>query len=429
MSAAAVASVATPPRAAKFAYVAFDRAGKANNGVIESIGEAEAREMLRAKGLFVTQIEESADGAALAMPGDVGAARHKRVGRGTVLKHLLTFTRQLNVLINSGTPLVQALGALERQARDPKWRAVVADIRKQVEEGAALSDAMRHHPAYFDDVCRSLVSAGEAGGRLDGMLERLAKLARSEAHVRSSVTGAMVYPCLLILISIVVMIILMTFVLPRFAGLFEQLGSPLPPTTKVVMAASDLLRGYWWAGLILLAGAVFGARTWIRMPTGRRTFDRFLVKAPMLGKMMRSFAVARITRLLGIQLESKVPLLDALRLTRQAAGNLLFQDLLTAAEDAATRGQSVSSAFAASELITPAVAEAMHSGEQTGQLAALLLNVADFLDEENDVVVRSLTSIIEPVILVVLGVMVGFVALSMFLPLFDLTATTSGGGA
>jgi type II secretory pathway component PulF len=415
--------------AIQFAYVAFDRAGKASNGVIESVGEAEAREVLRAKGLFVTQLKQSADGAAIALPGSYRGALGKRTSRGRVLKHLLTFTRQLNVLLASGTPLVQALGALERQARDPKWRAVVADVRKQVEEGASLSDAMKHHPAYFDDVCHSLISAGEAGGRLDAMLDRLARLVRSEAHVRNSVTGAMVYPCLLVLISCVVMVILMTFVLPRFAGLFEQLGSPLPPTTKMVMAASDLMRGYWWAGILLLGGGIFGTRAWIRTPHGRRAFDTFLVKAPGLGKMMRSFAIARITRLLGIQLESKVPLLDALRLTRQAAGNLLFQDLLATAETAATRGQSVSSAFAASDLVSPAISEAMHSGEQTGQLSMLLINIADFLDEENDVVVRSLTSIIEPLILVVLGIMVGFVALSMFLPLFDLTATTSGGGA
>src|SRR3954451_13409304 len=387
----------------KYAYVAFDRAGNGLSGVLEALGETEARESLRGKGLFVTELSESADGAAPAVPGVAASGgRWKRVGRGSVLKNLITFTRQLNVLITSGTPLVQALWALERQAREPKWRAVVADVRKQVEEGAALSEAMRHHPADFDDVCRSLGLAGEAGGRLDSMLERLAKLVRSEAHVRNSVSGAMVYQCLLMVISGVVMIILLTFVLPRFAGLFEQLGSPLPPTTKVVMAASDLLRGYWWAVILAGGGAVFGVRTWLRTPGGRRAFDTFMVKAPVLGKMMRSFAVARIARLLGIQLESKVPLLAALRLTRQAAGNLLYQDLLTAAEDAATRGQSVSSAFAASELISPAVSEAMHSGEQTGQLATLLINIADFLDEENDVVVRSLTSIIEPLILVVL---------------------------
>jgi type II secretory pathway component PulF len=224
------------------------------------------------------------------------------------------------------------------------------------------------------------------------------------------------------------MALLLTFVLPRFAGLFVTLGSPLPPTTKMVMAVSDFLRGYWWALIGLTVGAVFGIRAWLKTPVGRRSFDTASVRAPIVGRITRSFCTARIARLLGIQVESKVPLLDALKLTRQAAGNLLFQDLIAQAEEAATRGQSVSSAFAGSALISPAISEAMHSGEQTGQMSTLLISIADFLDEENEVIVRSLTSIIEPMILIVLGVMVGFVAVSMFLPLFDLTATTSGGG-
>lgn len=412
---------------AKFAYTAFDRAGKSVPGVIEAAGDSEAREMLRHKGLFVTTLKESADGAAPA-GGSSGQSTGRRVGRGRALKNLTNFTRQLHVLIASGTPLVQAMGALERQSSDPKFREVVADVRRRVEEGVALSEAMRAHPSYFDDVCRSLISAGEAGGRIDAMLERLAKLTRAEAHVRTSVKGALVYPAVLIVISIGVMTLLLTFVLPRFAGLFVTLGSPLPPTTKAVMAVSDFLLGYWWAIIGAGVGGFFGARAWLRTPVGRRSFDTAIVRAPIVGKMIKSFCTARIARLLGIQLESKVPLLEALKLTRQAAGNLLFQDLIGQAEEYATRGQAVSAAFAASSLISPAITEAMHSGEQTGQMSALLISIADYLDEENEVVVRSLTSIIEPVILIVLGIMVGFVAVSMFLPLFDLTATTSGGG-
>lgn len=414
----------------KFAYVAFDRAGKSVSGVTESGTEGEAREALRSKGLFVTQLKVS-DGSSLPLPGGKPRVRGPgpRVGRGRVLKNLMTFTRQLHVLLASGTPLVQALGALERQSKDVAWKTVVSDVRTRVEEGASLSDAMAHHKLWFDDVCRSLISAGEAGGRLEAMLERLAKLVRSESHVRTSVVGAMVYPCLLILISIVVMVILLTFVLPRFAGLFDTLGSPLPPTTKVVMAASDFLRGYWWVILLACGGGGFAFHAWRKTSAGRRACDGALVKLPAVGKIVRSFSTARMARLLGIQLESKVPLLDALGLTRQAVPNVIFKDLITSAEEAATRGQSVSGALAASDLIAPAIVEAIRSGEQTGQMSTLLISIADFLDEENDVVVRSLTSIIEPVILIVLGVMVGFVALSMFLPLFDLTATTSGGAA
>ncbi|CAN5702920.1 type II secretion system F family protein [soil metagenome] len=411
----------------KFAYTAFDRGGKSVPGILEATSEAEVREMLRHRGLFVAEVKESSDGAAPSSSSS-GKPRGKRVVRGKALKNLTNFTRQLHVLIASGTPLVQALGALERQSKEENFKAVVADVRSRVEEGVALSEAMRSHPNYFDDVCRSLISAGEAGGRIDAMLDRLARLTRAEAHVRSNVVGAMVYPALLIVISIGVMSLLLTFVLPRFAGLFVTLGSPLPPTTKAVMTVSDFLTGYWWAIIGAGAGVFVGVRAWLRTPIGRRSFDTAIVRMPIIGKMIKSFCTARIARLLGIQLESKVPLLEALKLTKQAAGNLLFQDLIGQAEEACTRGQSVSTAFAASSLISPAITEAMHSGEQTGQMSTLLISIADFLDEENEVVVRSLTSIIEPMILIVLGVMVGFVAVSMFLPLFDLTSTTSGGG-
>ncbi|MGH7179278.1 MAG: type II secretion system F family protein, partial [Tepidisphaeraceae bacterium] len=395
----------------KFAYVAYDRSGRAAPGVIEASSSSEASESLRLKGLFITKISETG-GNGFAVPSR--RARKGRVGgRGRRLRNLVSFTRQLHVLVTSGTPLVQAITSLERQIKDPAWHQVVADVRKRVEEGAALSDAMSSHPEYFDDVCRSLILAGEAGGKLEAMLERLGKLVRGQLHVRSSVVGALVYPCLLIVISIAVMAILLTFVLPRFAGMFDTLGSPLPPTTKLVMAISAVLRGYWWAILGASVAGAWALRLWIKSPTGQRRFDKLLVTAPVIGKLSRSFAVARITRLLGIQIESKVPLLDALRLTRQAAGNVWFKDLLQSAEDAATRGQPISAALAESELINPTVTEAVRSGEQTGQMASLLLSIAEYLDEENDIVVRSLTSIIEPLILVVLGLMVGFVALSM----------------
>jgi type II secretory pathway component PulF len=409
----------------RFAYLAFDRQGKSAPGSIDAGSAGEAREALRQKGLFVTEIREDASGEGMI----VNSAPGKRAwGRGRRLQNLAAFTRQLHVLIASGTPLVQSLGALERQAKDDAWRAVIADVRTRVEEGAALSQAMHHHPQYFDDVCRSLISAGEGSGRLDAMLERLAKLVRAQLHVRSSIMGAMIYPIVLIFISMVVLCILLTFVLPRFAELFANLGSPLPPTTKFVMQISALLRGYWWAMILGVVGCWFGFRAWAGTPGGKRIVDSAMLKAPVLGKMVASFATARMARLLGIQVEAKVPLLEALRLTRQAARNVLYRELILAAEQAATQGQSVSSAFAASKLISPTITEALRSGEQTGQVAPLLISIADFLDEENDVVIRSLTSIIEPLILIVLGILVGFVALSMFLPLFDLTAATSSGG-
>jgi type IV pilus assembly protein PilC len=220
---------------------------------------------------------------------------------------------------------------------------------------------------------------------------------------------------------------MLLFVLPRFAGLFETLDVALPPTTKMLMALSEFLRSYWWT--VPLGGVVcgFAGHTWLSSAGGRRWADTIVLRLPMFGPILKSFAVARIARVLGVLLNGKVPLLEALTLARHTAHNVNYVDLVARAEDAVTKGGSMSAAFANGNLISPSLCEAIKSGEQSGQMAPLLLSIADFLDEDNEVVLKSLTSILEPVILIVLGLLVGFVALSMFMPLFDLTSMTQGG--
>jgi type II secretory pathway component PulF len=407
----------------KFAYKAVGRDGATLNETIDASDAAEAMDNLRRQGIFVSEIAPASDAAVKASD----PTRHRVSGRKR-LTHLVNFTRQIAVLVSSGTPLVQALVSLERQATDKQWHAVLEKLRVLVEEGASLSAAMEQFPQYFDPICRSLISAGESSGKLEPMLDRLAKLVRKQLQIRNAITGAMVYPTLLIFIAIGVMVVMLTFVLPRFAGLFATLDTPLPPTTKLVMWMSDAVRGYWWAILIGLGAAGAALKFWLASPAGKLAFDQFSVKAPIFGVIVRSFATARIARLIGVQIDSHVPLLEALALTKSATRNSLYAQLIASAEDAATRGQPISVAFTDSPLINPSVAEALRSGEQTGQVASLLLNIADFLDEENDTTVRSLTSIIEPIILIVLGVIVGFLAISMFLPLIDLTSAVQGGG-
>jgi type II secretory pathway component PulF len=407
----------------KFAYKAVGRDGATLSETIDASDAAEAMDNLRRQGIFVSEIAPASDAAVKASD----PTKHRVSGRKR-LTHLVNFTRQIAVLVSSGTPLVQALVSLERQATDKQWHAVLEKLRVLVEEGASLSAAMEQFPQYFDPICRSLISAGESSGKLEPMLDRLAKLVRKQLQIRNAITGAMVYPTLLIFIAIGVMVVMLTFVLPRFAGLFATLDTPLPPTTKLVMWMSDAVRGYWWAILIGLGAAGAALKFWLASPAGKLAFDQFSVKAPIFGVIVRSFATARIARLIGVQIDSHVPLLEALALTKSATGNSLYAQLIASAEDAATRGQPISVAFTDSPLINPSVAEALRSGEQTGQVASLLLNIADFLDEENDTTVRSLTSIIEPIILIVLGVIVGFLAISMFLPLFDLTSAVQGGG-
>ncbi len=420
----------------KFKYEAIDSQGRSVSDAVDAADAAEAIEQLRSKGLFVTTIAETGSASGSGGGTGGGGSGFLRRGGGRVggrlsntkrLRNLAMFTRQLSVLVTSGTPLVQALGSLERQAREKPWRDVLAALRVKVEEGATLSEAMAQQPAVFDPVCRSLIAAGESGGSFDAMLERLAQMTRKQMQVRGAVVGAMVYPCLLIVIAIGVLALMLLFVLPRFMGLFEQLDAELPPTTKVLVVISNGLRSYWWLIPIVVGGAFFGIRTWLNTATGRGVLDSVVLRLPMAGPIVRSFAVARITRVLGVLMAGRVPMLEALALARQTAQNVRYVALVARAEEAVTRGSTISAAFAeAEDLVSPSICEAIRSGEQSGQMGPLLLNIADFLDEDNEVVVKSLTSILEPLILIALGLVVGFVALSMFMPLFDLTSATHG---
>lgn len=405
----------------KFAYVAYDRGGQRVAGTLEAPSAEGATEMVRGKGLFPSSVTSSE--AAATTP-----RRAVRRRRGA-LKPLSEFLRQLTVLVRTGTPIMQALEALERQAPSDEWRGVVADVRKGVEEGRSLSEAMEAHPEVFDAVCRSLIHAGESSGRMDVLLERLAALVRQQIQIRNAVAGAMVYPVLLVGVAGAVLCVMVLFVIPRFEGLFETLGAPLPPTTKLLITFSHALKSQWWLWLIGVVGLAFGARAWLRSDAGRQTMDRVMLGLPTIGRVVRSFAAARLARILGVLIDGKVPLIDALKLTRQAMTSPSFARLVDRAEECVTRGDSMSDGLKAGGLISPAVIEALRNGERTGQIPVVLLGVADYLDEDNAVLVKTLTSIIEPILLVVLGLTVGTVAFSLFMPLFDLTAAGQGGGA
>ena len=419
----------------KFAYQAVDSNGKFVSDTVEAAGQTEALDALRRRGVYASDIRPASGAvttSASAGGGGGGGARtgagrrRRRLGAGRRLKNMAMFTRQLSVLVASGTPLVQALAALERQTKDVAWRDVVALVRVRVEEGSTLSDAMAEEPKVFDAVTRSLIAAGESGGSFDVMLDRLAVLSRKQLHVRSAIVGALIYPALLICVAFGVLALMLLFVLPRFAGLFETLDVELPPMTQALMTCSEFLRSYWWTLPLAAVAAALGGRSWVRTEPGRRAVDAAVLRLPAVGAVVRSFAVARIARVLGVLLAGKVPLLEALGLARQTVSNYKYVDLVTRAEEAVTRGGNVSTVFAATDLVSPTLCEAIRAGEQSGQIGPLLLNIADFLDEENEVVVKSLTSILEPIILIVLGIVVGVVALSMFMPLFDLTSAAHG---
>ncbi|MDY7107429.1 MAG: type II secretion system F family protein [Planctomycetota bacterium] len=348
--------------------------------------------------------------------------QHIRAGRR--LAALSWFTRQLYVLVISGMPLVQAIASLERQAKDEQWARVLHDVRSNLESGASLAEAMESQPHCFDSVYRSLIAAGESGGELEAMLKRLGSLMAQQMKTRRTIVGAMIYPTLLIVIALGALSAMLTVVLPRFAGLFETLDVPLPPTTQWLVGISTVVRAHWW--IILSVAAALGGGLALASHTdgGRRLRDAACLRLPKLGPLVRDFATERIARLLGVLISSNVSVLEAMALVRQAMGNVYYVELLESAEQAVGRGEPISSVLADASLINPSVHEAVRSGEQSGQVGPLLVDIADFLDEENRSAIQSLTSILEPVILIALGLIIGFVAVSLFLPLFDLTSMT-----
>ena len=412
----------------KFRYSGYGRDGTSVDGTIDASDRNAARDALRRDGVIVLQISDDAGGksSATSTTRGGGGKRRKRVSTSLRLRRVCMFTRQLQVLLASGTPILQSMSALQRQADQPDWGIVVGDVFKKLEEGSPLSDSLRTHPEYFDSIALSLVCAGEASGNMSAMFERLSVLTRKQLQLRAAITGAMVYPCILIGIGFIVLCVMLLFVLPRFEDLFHQIDSPLPMTTVVLMTMSHLLRDDWWAALIALVVGGVGGTFAFRRQTVRNKIDKWLLRIPKFGRLMTSLATAKLSRMLGTLLECKVPLLDALDLTQQSLKNQQYADLVHEAHEAVTRGEPMSSVFSRSNLVSACVQEALVHGESSGQLGIPLIQMADFLDEENDSVVKALTRLLEPLILAVLGVIVGGIAMSMFLPLFDLVASAGG---
>lgn len=399
-----------------WAYVAYDRGGRRTDGTLDADSADAAGARLREQGMFVVSVTAAA--------GRTSARRGR--GPSPSLRTVAVWSREMLILVRAGTPVAQALAAIERQQLDGPWRDVLVDIRGRVEEGVELGDAMAAHPRAFDPVIRSLITAGESSGRMDEVLTRVSEIARSSLKLKQTLTGALVYPCVLVFIGMAVSLVMLLGVVPRFADLFDSMGAPLPPTTAVMVAASEHLQSFWWVWLIGIVGVVGSAGVAARSPKGRDTIDGWIVRAPFVGRVVRALATARITRVLGVLLESHVPMLRAIDLTREAAGNRRYAELMVQVRDAAGRGEPISSVLARSDLIAPSVAEAVRHGEASGQVGAILTDMTGFLEEENEMIVRSAIGLVEPLILALLGVVVGGMAMSLFIPLFDVAASTGG---
>ncbi len=408
----------------RFAYQAIDRSGQRVSDVVEAAAENEAAERVRSRGLFLLRMETESDEAASAESTDGDTIRFSAFGH---TRNLVMFTQQMAMLLGAGAGVVPALATVERQCKNT-WRALIGAIRGDVESGLTLAESMNRFPRHFDGVIRSMVAAGESAGTLPEMFSRLARMTRQQATVRNHVIGASIYPALLLFVAIGVIGTMLGFVLPRFTTLFTTLQVDLPTSTARLIALGDWLRDNWMLLLISIVAGVTLLVGWLRTPKGRVARDELLVSLPAVGTVVRRVTATRIIRIWGHLLESKIPMLEALRLSRDSTSNTVFRQLFDEVESSVTEGQSIVPILENSPLLTPAIVAGIHTGEQSGQMPGALLFLAEHMEVENDQLIASLVRITEPAILLCMGVVVGSIAISLFLPLFDIASAAGGGG-
>src|ERR1700681_4321943 len=401
---------------ASFAYSGRTRAGQTVSGerVADSMDAAVAA--LRRDQIQVTKI----------LPSKVTAAPKKAVvklgkaGKKVAAKNLAVFTRQFSVMIDAGLPLVQCLDILGSQEEDKNFAFVILATRTDVESGASLADAMRKHPKTFDPLFTNMIAAGEAGGILDTILKRLATYIEKAVKLAGQVKSAMVYPVAVIVIAGVVVGVILWKVIPTFAALFSGLGANLPLPTRVVIALSDnLVKSF--PVLFVVGGVVaYGFRRYYATDKGRRVIDAALLKMPVLGNILRKIAVARFCRTLATLISSGVPILDGLDITAKTAGNAIVEDAVMVTRKSIERGETISAPLKQTGVFPSMVTQMIGVGEATGALDTMLAKIADFYEEEVDTAVAGMLTLLEPVMIALLGIVVGGIVIAMYLPIFDL---------
>ncbi|GMU37553.1 MAG: type II secretion system F family protein [Phycisphaerae bacterium] len=395
-------------------YEAVDAAGSAVADVIDATDAAEAIERLRRRGLFVKKISEveAAKATTARAPATLKLP----------LKPLVFLTRQLAILLKAGSALVPALQVIRRQLKKPAHEAMLRSLINDLEDGLPLADAMRKFPETFDPAYRAVVAAGEASATLPAMMERLASILVRRRALRNKILGAMTYPLVLLVMSINVVCGMMMFVVPRFAGMFKTIGVEIPWSTQFLLNVSGWLEQYWAipAGAAIVLGV--GLFLLLGSKPGRRVLVNVQTEIPLMKRLTGRLIQARIYRTLGTLIECRVGVLDALELSREITGNRRFRRLFDDIVEALTSGDRISSVLLRSDFIEPSLAYSIQTGEENGALGPSISYCADILEEENAELIAAMTRLVEPMILVVMGVVVGGVAISLFLPLFDVTA-------
>jgi type IV pilus assembly protein PilC len=400
----------------QFSYSARDKSGLIQKGALFAPDRAAAAAALQQKGLTPILVKESATGGGGGAKGK-GGPLDKLLGGRVKLEDKVIFSRQFATMINAGVPIAQSLSILQKQSESKKLQTTIADVAKQVTGGATLANALASHPDVFDGVYVNMVKAGETGGILDQVMERLAVQQEKDAEIRSKVKSAMIYPAVITTATVSAFFFLMTVIVPKLSSIFESVGAQLPIYTKILLGISHFLVADWW---MLIGGTVAALVIFIRWhktEKGRRTFDKLMLKAPIFGPILVKVNVARFARTFGSLMASGISVLDAINATKSALGSTVYQDELAIMAQKVKNGRPMSEQIQSSKNFPAIVGQMLAVGEETGKIDEILLKLAEFYEREVDTVVAGITSIIEPILIMVLGGMVGFIVISVFGPI------------
>lgn len=420
----------------RYNYVALDSRGQESTGLVDASSTNEAIGQLRQAGYFPTNVYEEGrgggtDGKAARRAAKSARAERAAGGRKNIVlfqrksvkpKILMIFTRQLATLIDAGLPLLRSLNVLAKQERDSVLKSTVNKLADSVQGGSTFSEGLAQHPRLFNDLYVNMVRAGELGGVLEVVLTRLAEFQEKAQKVKNKVVAAMVYPIIVLLLAMVIMSFLMVFIVPKFQAIFrDMLGDkPLPPITIFVIGVSDFMQNHW---VVLLGVVVFifvGYKFAARTGAGRAIIDRIKLRAPLFGDLIRKTSISRFARTLGTLVTSGVPILQALKITRETAGNTVIARAISQVHDSVKEGESIVLPLKASGAFPPMVISMIDVGEETGQLPEMLLKIAEVYDDEVDNSVAALTSLLEPIMIVLLALIVGTIVIALFMPLIGI---------
>lgn len=406
-----------------FEYKVRDRSGKVITGTTEAASQREVANALRQKGYFVTEIKAPKTG----LNAEIKLPKWLDIGSIPNVRDITIFSRQFATVINAGLPVVQSLAILQRQAEKQGLKDALRQVREDVETGLQLSDALAKHPRLFNKLYIYLVRAGEVSGNLDGILDRIAAYMEKQAALRGKIKTALTYPTVVLVIALAVTWFLLTGIVPQFAQILDQLGGDLPVITRMLIAISDFLRYQWYILLGILVLLVVGTALFYRTPQGRRAIDRLLLRLPVVGTLVQKSAIASFSNTFGLLLRSGVNIMESIDITKGTAGNAIVEDILDETKANVQRGEQISTTLIKyPQVFPPMVSSMIAIGEETGAVDSMLQKVADFYEREVDEAVDSLTAALEPMLIVFLGVIVGFIVAGMFLPMFSIIGQLSG---